>query len=542
MDDASNSIVPLNGSPLSRRSRENINANAAAFNSFINEQKNFNAQKSRADDYQNVLIQGGQTSVTSLQNQLDGISRELAALSQNVNVISQTLQQQGTSEQLRLRSEQENQRRLAERRIAIGREDELEQRIQNSLASPIVAVQGKVSDLFSRVESAFTTLFLGWLSNSVIDYLRAQATGDIDKLNQIKGKILRGLAIGIGSLVAVKTGLSLVGRAIGAVTNGVISLIAKLASAPFKAIGAGIRGLGGGKPPVKPGGKPGGGFLSGIGNVLTGLSGTMNLLNGENVDAALAALSLIPGKGAIFKGIRAVAGTVFTIDEVSEALGKNFSGADPKLLAQKKKELEDAKKNQNKTPGSFSPSQSSSESTSSQQRSTSQTTITSVPPPASQDRSRVPEGSEQQPKIAPTTSMAPQASNLTMNVNAASPTATASPSQEKNVDTGATPPQPSSQQQFPDYSSVFQKSPDQASQPQMRPAAQITPPPKDVNKAGALPEVQPNVIVATDANTSGSKPTPPATPPSNPEVPAISSSNPDNFYILYSQLNYNVVV
>lgn len=539
MDEAANNIIPLTGSPLSRRSRENIGANISSFNSFINEQKNFNAQKTRADDYQNVLIQGGQTSVTSLQNQLDGISRELSVLSQNVNTISQTVQQQGTAEQLRLRSEQENQRRLAERRIAIGKEDELEQRIQNSLASPIVAVQGRVSDLFGRVESAFTTLFLGWLSNSVIDYLRAQATGDIDKLNQIKGNILKGLAVGVGSLVAVKTGLSLVGRAIGAVTNGVTSLIAKLATAPFRGIGAGIRALGGGKPPVKPGGKPGPGFLSVIGKALTGLSGTMNLLNGENVDAALAALSLIPGKGVIFKGIRAVAGTVFTIDEVSEALGKNFSGADPKLLAQKKKELEDAKKNQNKTPGSFSPSQSPSESVSSQQRSISQTTITSVPSPASQDRARVPEGSEQQPKIAPTTSMTPQAENLTMNVNAASQSTPASPSQEKNVDTAATPPQ--APQQFPNYSSIFSKPGDKASPPEMKPAAQITPPPRNVNKAEALPEVQPNVIVATD-NNAASKPTPPKAPSANPDVPAIPSSNPDNFYILYSQLNYNVVV
>lgn len=33
-----------------------------------------------------------------------------------------------------------------------------------------------------------------------------------------------------------------------------------------------------------------------------------------------------------------------------EILGKNFTGADPKLLAQKKKELEEAKKKQNSQP------------------------------------------------------------------------------------------------------------------------------------------------------------------------------------------------
>ena len=34
----------------------------------------------------------------------------------------------------------------------------------------------------------------------------------------------------------------------------------------------------------------------------------------------------------------------------------------------------------------------------------------------------------------------------------------------------------------------------------------------------------------------------PSLPTNGTNVPLISSSNPDNFYVLYSQLNYNVVV
>lgn len=504
MDEAANNIIPLTGSPLSRRSRENINSNAISFNSFINEQKSFNAQKTRADDYQNVLIQGGQTSVTSLQNQLDGISRELASLSQNVNVISQTVQQQGTAEQLRLRSEQENQRRLAERRIAIGREDELEQRIQNSLASPIVAVQGKVSDLFSRVESAFTTLFLGWLSNSVIEYLKAQATGDIDKLNQIKGNILKGLAIGVGSLVAVKTGLSLVGRAIGAVTTGVTSLIAKLATAPFRVIGAGVAalGIGGRKPPSapKPGGKPGVGLGGAITKGLTAVGGIMDAASGQFTDAALATGALLaPG------ALKIPFAAAYTLDTAAEMFGGNIFGRNP---------------NQPQAKVTAAPTPAA----------TTAATPTPAPTPAATPTSAA----------SPSTPMMPQASNFSMNMNTTLLSSSSS-SEEKNIDTGATPPQVS-EQQLPDYSSIFSRPEENTTQPQMKPAAQITPPPKDVSKAAALPEVQPNVIIATDNNISALKPAPPSRPPANPEVPAISSSNPDNFYILYSQLNYNVVV
>jgi hypothetical protein len=31
-------------------------------------------------------------------------------------------------------------------------------------------------------------------------------------------------------------------------------------------------------------------------------------------------------------------------------------------------------------------------------------------------------------------------------------------------------------------------------------------------------------------------------PPVESDTPIINSSNPDNFYVLYSQLNYNVVI
>ena len=522
MDEAANNIIPLTGSPLSRRSRENINASAAAFNSFISEQRSINAQKTRADDYQNVLIQGGQSSVTSLQNQLNGISRELSVLSQNVNTISQTVQEQGTAEQLRLRSEQENQRRLAERKVAIGKENELEQRIQSSLASPIVAVQGKVSDLLSRVESAFTTLFLGWLSNSVIDYLRAQATGDIDKLNQIKGNILKGLAIGVGSLFAVKAGLSLVGRAIGAVTGGVISLIAKLAKAPFRMIGAGISALGIGastrKPPrvpsgQKPGGKPGGGMGSGlVGLAFSGIDflqrkgeGQTNLQAGVGAGGTLIGAETGARLGSRLPGPLKLPGTILGGIGGGLLFG---AGADILTGANKPKEESPALKT---APTTTTPTKSSS------------------PAPAAAPPT---------PAATPSAPMMPQASNLTMNVNNPPPVV-ANTSEVSSG--GSAPVQTPSQQQFPDYSSIFSKPTDKASSPEMKPAAQITPPPRNVNKAEALPEVQPNVIVATD-NNAASKPTPPKAPPVNPDVPAIPSSNPDNFYILYSQLNYNVVV
>jgi hypothetical protein len=64
---------------------------------------------------------------------------------------------------------------------------------------------------------------------------------------------------------------------------------------------------------------------------------------------------------------------------------------------------------------------------------------------------------------------------------------------------------------------------------------------KQTPNVGALPEPTPNVIMAGGQGGSQQSPTPQA-PSAGSDTPIINSSNPDNFYVLYSQLNYNVVI
>jgi hypothetical protein len=65
--------------------------------------------------------------------------------------------------------------------------------------------------------------------------------------------------------------------------------------------------------------------------------------------------------------------------------------------------------------------------------------------------------------------------------------------------------------------------------------------PKGMPNVGPAAKPKPNVVVATapsqNRQSGPAKSSAPAT-----QVPNIPSSNPDNFYALYSQLNYNVVM
>jgi hypothetical protein len=58
---------------------------------------------------------------------------------------------------------------------------------------------------------------------------------------------------------------------------------------------------------------------------------------------------------------------------------------------------------------------------------------------------------------------------------------------------------------------------------------------------GPAPEPTPNVVYKRIGSPAQQQSGAAPTGGSVNEVPAISASNPDNFYVLYSQVNYNVV-
>ena len=76
------------------------------------------------------------------------------------------------------------------------------------------------------------------------------------------------------------------------------------------------------------------------------------------------------------------------------------------------------------------------------------------------------------------------------------------------------------------------------------PAAQVSPPAKGDTSSAIGPEPEPKTnVVVTDATAAaqGQQSVPAATG-NIADLPYVSSSNPDNFYVLYSQVHYNVVI
>ena len=92
---------------------------------------------------------------------------------------------------------------------------------------------------------------------------------------------------------------------------------------------------------------------------------------------------------------------------------------------------------------------------------------------------------------------------------------------------------------------IFTKEPDTSKAPDIvaRPAAQISPSSQSDVSAQIGPEPQAQTqVVLTDATSDQQPQEVPSTTGNVTDLPAVMSSNLDNFYLLYSQVQYNVVI
>ena len=540
--------------------------------------------------------------ISALRSAVDALRTETTTLNKGLVSITKLIQQDSALEKQQEAEKAESERKLAETNVRLGKESQLEQRITNSLVTPVQALQQKVGNIFARIGEALTTLFFGWLTNQGIEALKAASEGNKEKLEEIKDNVLNGIGDAIKVFTAIKTGFNLIIKTITGVTGRIAGFVTRLALAPVKALTNALRGA----PllqnifpgPKKPGGGGGGGGL--LGGVITGISGALNFLNGENADAALAGISLLPLPGKVGLAVKVLAGGIFAIDDVLEVFDKNFIGADPKALSAKRKELEEAKRNQtNQKPTSATsttaakvtststaqtpmmgdknkkdgveanvasgsiPSDSKGINPTSSAGSSASSTGTSAPSTTSTTSGSSSSSTAQTPMMSPSsaattappaaesqTSMAPQASELSLNNN---PPGAIVPGQR--------PDKALNSEQFKAATQAREEAKVQglsgkeleiyvanvamnakSSDVNISSPAQVQPLPKPTQNVGELSEPAPNVVMMPSGQSNNQQSSISQAPTNGTDTPLISSSNPDNFYVLYSQLNYNVVM
>lgn len=464
-------------------------------------------QVSLVDRAQDLRIQNTQQTVGGLQQSLDVIRIQVTELNQGVNSVGRQLLAEGALEQNQLKQEQESERRLAERRVRIGQESALERGIQAALARPIIKLQQTITSLFDRIMGSLTTLFFGWLTNQGIETLKAFSEENTKKLEEIKNNVIKNVLYAIGAFAAVKVGFGLLMRTITGLTMRLGGLIGRIVSAPFKLAGAaiaGLLGLGKGilKAPAKLASKvpittSGGKALSRSGGIINkffgGIKGMGNMFKGGG---AKAGAKFVPGLGTLLSGAAAaydfskgdiLGGGLNVIGMVPGPIG--WLGTGGRVALEGKRIMDNR-----------------------QQK-----------PPKQEETKPQPSAA----KVAPSQPQTPAIPAVgEMKFSADTANTLQAPAQPLNATM-----ETSSPYGMVNFEGLLQDK---------KPAADIKAPPKSVTPVGTLPEPKPNIIMAG----GGTDRTQMVAPSQDPltDVPFIPSSNTDNFYVLYSQLNYNVVM
>lgn len=482
--------------------------------------------------------------LVQLNQSVQAIRTDVAGLNGALTNIVKALQADTNAETTRLTAEQEAERKLTEQQIRLGKEKDLEKRIEAKLISPVQKLAPQVTGIFDRIKQALGYLFLGWLTNQTVEALKAQADGDYQKVNDIKSNILKNVGLGIGAIAAMKFGFGAIIRGITGITGKILVLLGKGILKPFQALRnllPGARPAAAAAAAAGSGARAGGGLLGGAasfaGKALTAAGGIMDLANGEFWDSAVAAAAL-KGPGIV----KPIAGLAYAADATAEMFGGNIFGKNPNQP--------DAQQQGPASPASPTPSSTATSSPQSitptvqpQQTMTGASvapqTSTSPPAPSTQidTSASTPQVTQQSPaQVTPQESLTPNTTGM-MNLDVSSfwnPNENITSQTNKESTTN----QSSSTTSAVKTTTTPQVTPS-VSTPVIQPA-KLTTPPKQQPQVGPLPEPKPEITAINAAQQQQA--TPPPSQNVKTDVPLIRSSNPDNFWVLYSQVNYNVVM
>ena len=432
---------------------------------------------------------------------LERISIRVSSFGSSLATISNQLSQASSLERMKEKQEQDRERILAEQALREGKESVFERKMQNALVAPMQKVAGPAMSALDRLQNFFLALGASWLTGRIFAAIKAAQEGNKNKLEEIKGNILTGLRRVLLVFTLARFGISRAIRAImgvgGAIMNGIYTgLIRKpfiaLMNAIRRASAAATNTIGrlfGRAPrsplprqpqPRTPGrpGKPGGGKPSG--GIFGGLfNGISAFMNLKNGEYVDTAILAMGmfGPGRLVRGLMSIG---FAADEIAEAFGMNIFGKDPNAQAQAAAVVEEAK---------------------AQKASAADTSS----------------------NVQPTESLMGDSSSSTDS------------SKEEGVEANTS----QANFQSEDATQSADVSPSGSQEP---PAAQISSSSSSStssSEVGPAPKAEPQVNIIPQSSSPQSVPAEGGAQAS--KIPNIPSSNRDNFYTLYSQVNYNVV-
>ena len=195
----------------------------------------------QADPITTNLIQQNTLALNNIAGQLTNISQQVSGLNNGLVAVKENLAVSDTLERQREAAKQNREAVLAEQGLREGKESQIESRIQNALTFPVRRLAQKTQFGLSRLTNFFLILTGGWLTNTVVNLINAQADGNVDLLRELKNTLQRQLLIAAGTVVALSLGFKAILGGLGFLASSALRLgRGGLLRQPFAAIALGI--------------------------------------------------------------------------------------------------------------------------------------------------------------------------------------------------------------------------------------------------------------------------------------------------------------
>jgi hypothetical protein len=240
---AQSGIDPVTGSPLSAERRKAIfrRAQISSSNVFGGGKGGALVPISKGPDPETLaIVNTNSSAITTLQKQITSLTQQnnniianlgsigsleqkigllqvkVVDLGANIQQIANLLAADSALEQQKERLIREQEKRGAELGLRRGKESLLERKIQEALMWPIKQIGNKIQFGFNTLMNFMWTLLGGWLTIQGLNVLKALAKGDKKQLEDIKNNVIKSLLVVGGILSIMSIGIF---RVIGSITK-----------------------------------------------------------------------------------------------------------------------------------------------------------------------------------------------------------------------------------------------------------------------------------------------------------------------------------
>lgn len=168
--------------------------------------------------------------LVGLQGQLNGVRSELVASNSNLQGISNLIQADNARDQEKLSDEKKQQQLLLERQIRTGQEEQIEQKVSSAFEEPAKKVEQNLNSTFNNIDNSLRGSFFGAIGPVFLAGLTKAVNlgrGAFSKVGASLKAVLGGVG---GALGSIRNGF-------GSIIGSIGEIVSNIIKSPFKSIG-----------------------------------------------------------------------------------------------------------------------------------------------------------------------------------------------------------------------------------------------------------------------------------------------------------------